>query len=94
MREKWIVENYLRYDQDDCPASEVKDAQVIDFILSRHTAKELCIYQCLSCGNIMIETDPFSNKFTTFIASDWAPFDASILQSADQMEGPNFRLLS
>lgn len=24
-REKWIVENYLKYDQDDCPASEVRN---------------------------------------------------------------------
>lgn len=93
-REKWIAENYLIYDQDDCLASEVQDAQVIDFILSRQISKELCIYQCLSCGNIMIERAPFSNKFATFTSSDWEPYGASILQSNEQMEGPNFKILS
>jgi hypothetical protein len=91
---KWIVENYLRYDQDEGPASDVKNDQVIDFILSRRTAKELCIYQCLSCGNVMIETDPFSNKFATFTAGDQGPSSAGILQSTGGQEGPSFTLHS
>lgn len=93
MREKWITENYLKYDQDDCPALEVTDAQVIEFILLTRIAKELNIYQCPACGSVMIETEPFSNKFAIFAASDWKPFDASILQAAEGAEGPTFKLL-
>lgn len=93
-REEWIDENYLRYDQDERPAAVIKNNDVIGFILARHLTRELCIYQCLSCGSVMIETSPFSNTFAIFTTTEWENGSASILQSMEQGGGPNFRLLA
>ncbi len=76
-REKWVAERI-----DYKPASEVGNDEVIEFLLSIMTATELDIFQCEACGNVMIETDPLSNRFLSYRPSEWkGSSDGSVLRS-------------
>ncbi|MDX2033713.1 MAG: hypothetical protein SF339_23760 [Blastocatellia bacterium] len=76
-RDKWVAERI-----DYKPASEVNTEEVLHFLFSSMMAMELDIFQCLTCGNVMIETDAFSNKFVSYRPSEGKGFlEASILQS-------------
>jgi hypothetical protein len=92
-RVEWIHEYYLRFHPDDSPVEAIKNEDILSTILSRHIAKELCIYQCVSCGGLMIESEPFSNTFESFTADKWEEGKASILDAGKGEAGPKFRIL-
>lgn len=76
-REEWLREHM----PEEYPHIGDSNEEAIETIFLYHLPpRTLEIYQCLNCGTLWIQTDPYANTFRSFAATAWKEGEPSILQ--------------